>query len=184
MTSPWQADADRRLLASATPPLNHATAQAALNTTAQIAYQGLPLPLLFVCEDNGLGISVPSPAGWVESALTARPELRYEVAYGDDPAEVLGVASELADWVRAQRRPAVLHLRTVRYLSHAGADVEMAYRTPQAIRADYERDPMLGTAPLARVRGERDRRGARRPTTSRRATRCASSRSRSPRSRR
>ena len=42
--------------------LNHATAQAALNTTAQIAYQGLPLPLLFVCEDNGLGISVPHPA--------------------------------------------------------------------------------------------------------------------------
>ena len=40
----------------------------------------------------------------------------------------------------------MLHLRTVRYLSHAGADAEMAYRTPQAIRADYERDPILGTA--------------------------------------
>jgi 2-oxoisovalerate dehydrogenase E1 component len=40
----------------------------------------------------------------------------------------------------------VLHLGTVRYLSHAGADAEMAYRTPQAIRSDYERDPILGTA--------------------------------------
>ena len=48
--------------------------------------------------------------------------------------------------MRERRRPAVLHLRTVRYLSHAGADAEMAYRTPQAIRADYERDPILGTA--------------------------------------
>ncbi len=126
--------------------LNHATAQAALNTTAQIAFQGLPLPLLYVCEDNGLGISVPTPPGWVESALTARSELRYEIAYGHDPAEVFGVAGELAAWVREQRRPAVLHLRCVRYLSHAGADAEMAYRMPQAIRADYERDPILGTA--------------------------------------
>ncbi len=142
--------------------LNHAAAQAALNTAAQIAYQSLPLPLLFVCEDNGLGISVPSPPGWVESALTAREQIRYEIAYGHDPAEVLGVASELAGWVRERRRPAVLHLRTVRYLSHAGADAEMAYRTPQAIRADYERDPILGTARWLVSAGQRDRRGARR----------------------
>jgi 2-oxoisovalerate dehydrogenase E1 component len=145
VTSPWKADAIV-VCSFGDASLNHATAQAALNTTAQCTFQGLPVPLLFVCEDNGLGISVPSPAGWVESALTARPELRYEVAYGNDPAEVLGVTTELAAWVRERRRPAILHLRTVRYLGHAGADAEMAYRTPQAIRADYERDPILGTA--------------------------------------
>ena len=163
--------------------LNHATAQAAINTTAQIAFQGLPLPLLFVCEDNGLGISVPSPPGWVESALTARPEIRYEFAYGHDPAEVLGVAGELAAWVREQRRPAVLHLRTVRYLSHAGADAEMAYRTPQAIRADYERDPILGDRALARVGRAARRRGARDRLPRRARRGRGSSRSRSPRSR-
>jgi 2-oxoisovalerate dehydrogenase E1 component len=52
--------------------LNHATAQAALNTTAHAAHQHLPVPLLFVCEDNGIGISVPSPAGWVANALSSR----------------------------------------------------------------------------------------------------------------
>ena len=41
--------------------LNHATVQAALNTTAFLAYDGQPVPLLLVCEDNGLGISVPTP---------------------------------------------------------------------------------------------------------------------------
>jgi 2-oxoisovalerate dehydrogenase E1 component len=141
---PWQPDAVV-VCSFGDASLNHATAQAALNTSAQIAFQGLPLPLLWVCEDNGLGVSVPSPTGWVESALTARPELRYEIAYGHDPAEVLGVASALANWVRERRKPAILHLRCVRYLSHAGADAEMAYRTPQAIRADYEKDPILGT---------------------------------------
>ena len=125
--------------------LNHATAQAALNTAAHCAHQGLPLPLLLVCEDNGLGISVPSPAGWVEGALRARSALRVEVAEGDDSVGVLATTQKLAQWVREQRRPAVLHLRTVRYLSHAGADLETAYRPAATIRADYARDPLLAT---------------------------------------
>ena len=125
--------------------VNHATAQAALNSAAALAYQGLPLPLLFVCEDNGLGISVRSPAGWVESALRARATLRYEAASGDEPETLLEIAADLVDWIRAERRPAVLHLRLVRFLSHAGADVEAAYRTPAEIRADWDADPLLAT---------------------------------------
>lgn len=126
--------------------LNHATSQVAINTAAHAAYQRLPLPLVLVCEDNGLGISVPSPAGWVEGALRARPQLRYERADGDEPQATLDTARELVTWVREHRRPAVLHLHTVRYLAHAGADVETVYRSGPAIRADYDRDPLLGTA--------------------------------------
>jgi 2-oxoisovalerate dehydrogenase E1 component len=125
--------------------LNHATAQAALYNTAFLAYEGRPLPLLFVCEDNGLGISVPTPEAWVEQSLHGRPELAVERVQGDDPASVFETARELGDWVREHRAPAVLHLRTVRYLSHAGADLETAYRTGREIRADYERDPLLAT---------------------------------------
>ena len=58
---------------------------------------------------------------------------------------MLATARELADWIREHRRPAVLHLRTVRFLGHAGADVESAYRSPQAIRADLDDDPLLAT---------------------------------------
>jgi len=125
--------------------LNHATAQAALNTTSFLAYEGQPLPLLFVCEDNGLGISVPTPEAWVEQSLHGRPELAVERVEGDDPAAVLEAARELGEWVREHRAPALLHLRTVRYLSHAGADLETAYRTGPEIRADYARDPLLAT---------------------------------------
>jgi len=123
--------------------LNHATAQAALNTAAHLAYDGRPLPLLFVCEDNGIGISVPTPEAWVEQSLHGRPELAVERADGDDPAATFATAQELVSWVRANRHPAVLHLRTVRFLSHAGADLETAYRAGPEIRADFERDPLL-----------------------------------------
>ena len=125
--------------------LNHATAQSALNAAAHFAYRGERLPLLFVCEDNGLGISVPTPEGWVEQALHGRPELAVERVDGDDPAAVLATAKELAEWVRENRHPAVLHLRTVRFLSHAGADLETAYRSGPDIRADFARDPLLAT---------------------------------------
>ena len=125
--------------------LNHATAQSALNAAAHFAYRGERLPLLFVCEDNGYGISVPTPEGWVEQALHGRPELAVERVDGDDPAAVLATAKELAEWVRANRHPAVLHLRTVRFLSHAGADLETAYRSGPEIRADFARDPLLAT---------------------------------------
>ncbi len=77
--------------------------------------------------------------------MRARPALRYEAASGDDPQGVLRIATELARWVRDRRRPAVLHLRTVRYLSHAGADVESAYRSPQEIRTEWDADPLLAT---------------------------------------
>jgi 2-oxoisovalerate dehydrogenase E1 component len=144
VASPWPADAVV-VCSFGDASVNHATAQASLNTAAWCAHQGLPLPVLFVCEDNGLGVSVRTPAGWVESALRARPQLRVEPADGDEPEAALAVSRDLADWVRRERRPAVLHLRTVRYLSHAGADVEAAYRTPQEIRDEYARDPILAT---------------------------------------
>jgi 2-oxoisovalerate dehydrogenase E1 component len=59
---------------------------------------------------------------------------------------VLDAASELAEWVRSHRRPAFLHLRTVRYGGHAGTDVEAAYRTAAELRTDAQRDPIVGTA--------------------------------------
>ena len=142
---PWPSDAIV-VCSFGDASLNHATAQAALNTTAHAAHQRLPVPLLFVCEDNGLGISVPSPPGWVQEALASRTDLRYESVDGDDPAGILELAHALIRSVRETRRPAVLHLRTVRFLGHAGADVEGAYRSPQEVRADLDRDPLLATA--------------------------------------
>jgi hypothetical protein len=98
---------------------NHNVTTGTVNTARLCAHQRLPLPLLFVCEDNGLGISVRTPAGWIESAYGSRPHLRYESVDGTDPEAVLAVTAELGDWVRTRRRPAFLHLRTVRFGGHA-----------------------------------------------------------------
>lgn len=127
---------------------NHSTATGAINTAVRVAYQHLPLPLLFVCEDNGLGISVRTPPGWIDAAYGHRPHLRYEAVDGTDPAAVFDVVSELATWIRVEQRPAFLHLGCVRFGGHAGTDVEAGYRPAEEIRADYDRDPILGTARL------------------------------------
>jgi 2-oxoisovalerate dehydrogenase E1 component len=126
--------------------VNHSTATGAINSALHCAYQGLPMPLLLVCEDNGIGISVRTPHGWIENTYGQRPGLRYFAVDGHDPLRCLDVAQQAADWVREHRAPAFLHLGTVRLMGHAGSDVESGYRARTEITADYERDPLLATA--------------------------------------
>ncbi|MGW4532735.1 thiamine pyrophosphate-dependent enzyme [Nocardia sp. NPDC004340] len=127
---------------------NHSTAAGAINTAIHTAHQGVPMPILFVCEDNGLGISVPTPRTWIEQAYGSRPGLAYFDADGADLPAALAAATAAADHVRAQRKPAFLRLRTVRLLGHAGSDVESAYRRPADMAADLRRDPVAATARL------------------------------------
>jgi len=143
--SPWPADA-LAVCSFGDASANHSVATGAVNTALHCAHQRLPLPLLFLCEDNGLGISVRTPQGWVESAYGSRPHLRYERVDGTDPADVLALSRELGDWVRTTGRPAFLHLRTVRYGGHAGTDVEAAYRSAAELRAEAALDPITATA--------------------------------------
>jgi 2-oxoisovalerate dehydrogenase E1 component len=126
--------------------VNHSTAVGAINAALHSAYQGVPMPLLFVCEDNGIGISVPTPRGWIAHTYGNRAGLRYFDADGWDVGATLDAAAEAVSWVRTHRRPAFLHLRMVRLMGHAGSDYEPAYRNPAEIAADYDRDPVLCTA--------------------------------------
>jgi 2-oxoisovalerate dehydrogenase E1 component len=142
---PWPADAIT-VCSFGDASANHASATAAINTAAHCAHQRLPLPLLFVCEDNGLGISVRTPSGWIEAAYGHRSDLRYVAVDGDDVAALLATVDDSVAWVRSSRKPLFLHIRTVRYGGHAGTDVEAGYRSASEIRSDAARDPILGTA--------------------------------------
>ena len=132
---------------------NHSTAAGAINTALATAYRGLPVPILLVCEDNGFGISVPTPSGWIEAAYGSRPGLAYVSADGSDPATAWPTITHAVDTVREQRRPVFLHLRTVRFGGHAGSDAEISYRKPREIQVDYARDPLLATASRLRALG-------------------------------
>lgn len=147
VSSPWPIDAIA-ITSFGDASANHSTATGAINTACHCAHQHLPLPLLFVCEDNGLGISVATPSGWIRAAYGSREHLRYFPADGCDLAEAYEVSLAAAEYVRQTRRPAFLHLRTVRFLGHAGSDAEVTYRSPAEIRGDYARDPILATARL------------------------------------
>jgi 2-oxoisovalerate dehydrogenase E1 component len=127
---------------------NHSTATGAINAACYIAHQGLGLPVLFVCEDNGLGISVKTAPGWIAQNFKAKPGLRYFAADGCKLLDALDVAREAVNYVRTQRKPAFLHLSVVRLFGHAGSDVALAYRTVDEMKADLARDPLVSTAKL------------------------------------
>ncbi|MGN6174166.1 MAG: thiamine pyrophosphate-dependent enzyme [Streptosporangiaceae bacterium] len=128
--------------------INHSTAVGALNTAGYCAYQRLPLPLLVVCEDNGLGISVRTPPGWVEAAVSGRPGITYFHADGSDLADVYDTTLAAAALARHHRSPVFLHLSMVRLGGHAGADAEVGYRDRDDVATDLAADPLVGTARL------------------------------------
>jgi len=68
VASPWPANAIT-VCSFGDASANHSVATGAFNSAAYCAYQRLPMPLLFVCEDNGLGISVRTPARWIETSF-------------------------------------------------------------------------------------------------------------------
>ncbi len=125
---------------------NHSTAVGALNASAYLVRRGVRCPVLFVCEDNGIGISTRSPDGWPAAMLDKLDGLAYWHADGTDPIGLLELTEDALKTVRGTRRPAVLHIRTVRFMGHAGSDAEIAYRSRAQIAADYQRDPLVATA--------------------------------------
>jgi 2-oxoisovalerate dehydrogenase E1 component len=136
---------------------NHATAQTAFNAAAWTAYQKLPAPVLFVCEDNGIGISVKTPGGWVANNFRHRPDLDYFYADGLDLAGGYADVQKAVEHCRRTRRPTFLHLGTTRVMGHAGTDFEIEWRSIEELVALEATDPLLRSAAIALASGLYDR---------------------------
>ena len=125
---------------------NHSTSQGAFNAAAWAAYQHLPMPVIFLCEDNGIGISVRTPGGWIEANYSQRPALHYIQCDGVDMVDAMRGCEEAVSFARSRRKPVFLHMRTVRLMGHAGADVEASYAAMDVIEANEAQDPLLHSA--------------------------------------
>ncbi|HEX6832399.1 MAG TPA: thiamine pyrophosphate-dependent enzyme, partial [Rudaea sp.] len=128
---------------------NHATAQTAFNAAQWTAYQKLPAPVLFVCEDNGIGISVKTPSDWIAASFSGRRDLDYFRADGLDIAAGYEDVARAIHHCRTTRRPTFLHLRTTRIMGHAGTDFEIEWRSVEELVAVESTDPLLRSAAIA-----------------------------------
>ncbi|MCQ0094012.1 thiamine pyrophosphate-dependent enzyme [Roseovarius sp. M141] len=136
---------------------NHSTAQGAINTAGWTSVQSVPMPLLLVCEDNGIGISTQTPKGWIAASMQHRPGIRYFHADGLDIYDTAKVAAEAAHYARTQRKPAFLHLTMVRLYGHAGADLPTTYLPKAHVEAEEANDPLLHTVRLLEAAGALER---------------------------
>jgi 2-oxoisovalerate dehydrogenase E1 component len=116
---------------------------------AWTAYQKLPAPVLYVCEDNGIGISVKTPDGWIASNFRDRRAWTYFYADGLDLATGYGQVQRAVEHCRRTRRPTFLHLRTTRIMGHAGTDFEIEWRSVEELMAVEAGDPLLRSAQIA-----------------------------------
>ncbi|WP_043873614.1 thiamine pyrophosphate-dependent enzyme [Legionella massiliensis] len=132
---------------------NHASAQTTLNACSWIATQQYPLPLIFICEDNGLGISVPTPNDWIETSIKQRPGIHYLSCDGLNIADIYLKAQQAEYIARVRKQPVFLHMKCVRILGHAGSDIESQYNSQLEIDGREANDPLLHTARILLAEG-------------------------------
>ncbi|STX52651.1 2-oxoisovalerate dehydrogenase, E1 component, alpha and beta fusion [Legionella busanensis] len=125
---------------------NHASSQTTFNACSWLAAQNYPLPLVFICEDNGIGISVPTPTAWIESSIKQRPGIHYLACDGLNIADIYLKSIQAQNLARLKKQPVFLHLKCVRLLGHAGSDIESQYLQQAEIDATEANDPLLHTA--------------------------------------
>lgn len=126
--------------------VNHSTAQGAFNTARWLAAEQQPLPIVFICEDNGFGISARTPKNWIESVFANYAPLEYIQADGLNLLDVYRAAQQANAIARNKHKPVFLHMRCVRLLGHAGTDIEQQYKSQAEIEAAEANDPLLHTA--------------------------------------
>jgi 2-oxoisovalerate dehydrogenase E1 component len=129
--------------------VNHSTAVGAINSSLWVAYQNLNMPIVYICEDNGIGISVHTPKNWVETQYAHRPGLKYFSCDGLNLCDVYKTAQDAATYAREKKRPVFLHAHTIRLLGHAGSDMEQMYHSLEQIEKTEFQDPLLHSARIA-----------------------------------
>ena len=102
------------------------------------------LPVLFVCEDNGVAAFTRADEVTAGAGAVARAQaigVAAQSADGNDAAAVDAAAGRLVAEVRAGGGPRLLHLRTYRLLGHTSTDAA-AWRPEREVAEARARDPI------------------------------------------
>ena len=125
---------------------NHASALSSFNTASWIFNNGGHVPIVFICEDNGTGISVPTDSNWIEKSFSSRYGIKYVSTDGLNILDLILKAKKVEKDCRLNRRPIFLHMKTVRLMGHAGSDIELGYKSLTEIEEAEINDPLLHSA--------------------------------------
>ena len=105
----------------------------------------MKLPIIFVCENNGFGISVPAWESTAVEHISVRGSgynMPGETVDGNDPEAIDEVFSKYLERARKGEGPAILECMTYRWLGHWTGDPQ-PYRTREEIDDWKEkRDPI------------------------------------------
>ncbi len=123
--------------------INHSTALGGFNSAGWVTHQGGHVPIVFICEDNGIGISVPTPENWIRDSFVNRPGYKYIACDGLNLIDLIEKSKEAESYCRNHRSPVFIHMKTIRLMGHAGSDIESGYHKQETIEKTEFNDPLL-----------------------------------------
>ncbi|MCO4792541.1 MAG: dehydrogenase [Bacteriovoracaceae bacterium] len=98
------------------------------------------LPVLYMIEDNGYAISVPTnvqtPGESISKALANFPGLKIYKCDGNCPVESYATMQEVAKYMRSKRGPVLVHATVTRPYSHSLSDDQTMYRTAKELEEE------------------------------------------------
>ncbi len=105
------------------------------------------LSMLFLVEDNGYAISVPverqTAGGNIARLVSGFPGLLILECDGTDFIESYKTVAQAADYIRRERKPALVRASVTRPYSHSLSDDERLYKTKAERDAEAARDPIV-----------------------------------------
>ena len=104
------------------------------------------LPVLFVIQDNGYAISVPTevqtPGASISRTFSDFPGLFVREIDGVDVLDCFDGLGEAIVHCRSGKGPALVHARVVRLKPHSDSDDDSSYRSNSEKEEDEKRDPL------------------------------------------
>ncbi len=104
------------------------------------------LPVIFVFQDNGYGISVPkreqTAAPYAADNFSGFRNLKIFYCNGKDPISSMNAMNQAKKWVTENMQPAIVHANCVRIGSHSNSDRHDLYRDEEELARVKTFDPL------------------------------------------